>query len=215
MMLLKKIRIKCVSFFHFSLIKIFHHGIRISVARLPRIIGPVEIRGRSGLMEIGKYVSLNTPRIIFDKNGTGKIVMGDHVNIETRVILSPRNGSIKIGDRVFIGHHSLLQSHDNAQIVIGQDTLIANDVKIFASNHETGSPENGYRVEKGASVKIGNNVWIGSSAILLPGRTIGDFSVIGAGTLITKSVPPYSLCVGNPGKIIKKYDQNSKKWIRM
>lgn len=59
-------------------------------------------------------------------------------------------------------------------------------------------------VAKNGDVTIGNNVYIGDCAIILPGRTIGDGAVIGAGAVITKDVPPFAIAVGSPAKVIKK-----------
>jgi len=64
-------------------------------------------------------------------------------------------------------------------------------------------------------VVIGKNVWIGANSAILPGVKIGDNSVIGAGSTITEDVPAYSVVVGNPAKIIKQYDFETKQWKRV
>ena len=60
---------------------------------------------------------------------------------------------------------------------------------------------------------IGDGVWIGQNAIILPGVSIGDKSIIGAGSVVTHDVPSYCVAVGNPARIIKKYSNTEKKWI--
>ena len=64
-------------------------------------------------------------------------------------------------------------------------------------------------------VVIGKNVWIGANSVILPGVKIGDNSVIGAGSIITEDVPAYSVVVGNPARIIKRYDSKTKQWARV
>lgn len=63
-------------------------------------------------------------------------------------------------------------------------------------------------------VTIGRNCWIGARVIILPGVTIGNFSIIGAGSVVTKDIPEYSIAVGNPAHVIKKWDPDSKAWVR-
>ena len=62
------------------------------------------------------------------------------------------------------------------------------------------------------TVNIGKNCWIGEKAIIMPGVSIGDNAVIGAGSVVTKSVPADSIAVGNPARVIKKFDYIEKKW---
>ena len=64
-------------------------------------------------------------------------------------------------------------------------------------------------------IKIENNVWIGAHSVVLPGVQIGNHSVIGAGSIITKDIPPYSVAVGNPARIVKRYDMDLKEWVKV
>ena len=61
---------------------------------------------------------------------------------------------------------------------------------------------------------IADDVWIGGNVVILAGISIGEHAVIGAGSVVTKDVPPYSVVVGNPAKIVKKYDFNLNVWIK-
>ena len=116
------------------------------------------------------------------------------------------------------GRPKILDWNNNTTLIIGNYCSIAADVKIFlGGNHRpdwiTTYPFNrvfkeyndieGHPTSKG-DVIIGNDVWIGNGAIILSGITIGDGAVIGTGTIVTKDVQPYSIVVGNPGKVIKK-----------
>ena len=97
--------------------------------------------------------------------------------------------------------------------------------KIFISDHNHGSYGDSHsdspltipseRVSVSQGVIIEDNVWIGESACILPGVTIGFGSIIGALSVVSKSIPPYSIAVGNPAKIVKKYDFLTNKWIKL
>ena len=83
---------------------------------------------------------------------------------------------------------------------------LAQGITVTALNHNF--EESSKRIdEQGVTTKpviIGNDIWIGANAVLLPGVTIGDHSVVAAGAVVTKDVPPHSLVAGVPAKIIKK-----------
>ena len=64
----------------------------------------------------------------------------------------------------------------------------------------------------GKKVTIGDGCWIGEKVIVLPGVTIGEKSVIGGGSVVTKDVPSYAIAVGNPARVIKKYNFETHKW---
>ncbi len=89
---------------------------------------------------------------------------------------------------------------------IGNDVLIAPNVAILSRMHEyslTNIPISlqGYKEEK--LVNIGDDVWLGRNVIVLPGVTIGDGAIIGAGAVVTKDIPPYAIVAGTPAKLIK------------
>ena len=91
------------------------------------------------------------------------------------------------------------------EIVIGDYTQIASNVGIISANHELHDT----RISKPSKVLIGKYGWIGMNSCILPGVTLGDFTVVGAGSVVTKSFPEgYCLIAGNPAKIVKKLDKN-------
>ena len=107
-------------------------------------------------------------------------------------------------------------SLDDNRIVIGDNALIAPNVQIYTVFHPTSAAERfGPPREDGsfafcktqtAPVIIGDNVWIGGGAILLPGVTIGSNTVIGAGSVVTKDIPSDVIACGNPCRVIRKND---------
>lgn len=126
-----------------------------------------------------------------------------------------RGSGIIIGDNCCIGNNF---TAIDGQIIIGDFVSIASDVSIFAANHSTDPTLiNGYMNSEldFRNVEIKSNCWIGEKTVILPGVTIGEYAIIGAGSVVTKDIPPYSLAVGNPARVIKKYNFDSKEWERI
>ena len=107
--------------------------------------------------------------------------------------------NIKMGKEVFI--NTCCHFQDNGGIEIGDSALLGNNVTIVTLNHDI-APETRCNATP-KPVKIGKKVWIGSNCTILPGVTIGDNSVIGAGSVVVKSIPANVIAVGNPAKVIK------------
>lgn len=130
-----------------------------------------------------------------------------HVDIDFRC---------EYGKNIFIGNKVIINMNctfvDNNRIEIGNNVLIASNVQIYTATHSTQVDERIVRNwQEGKAfcntyalpVKIEDNVWIGGGAILLPGVVIGKNSVIGAGSVVTRSIPADCIAVGNPCRIIK------------
>lgn len=123
---------------------------------------------------------------------------------------------LTIEDNVYIGQY--FTALVGGEISIGKNTLIASFVAIVGENHGM-DPEYGLLygkqplIEK--SVKIGENCWIGEKVIILPGVTIGDWAIIGAASVVTSDIPPYSMAVGNPAKLIKTYNFKTHRWEKI
>ena len=114
--------------------------------------------------------------------------------------------NIHLGKRIFINSGCRFQ--DQGGITIGDDTLIGHNVVLATLNHNL-QPEKRANLIP-APIKIGKRVWIGSNSTILPGITIGDNAVIGAGCVVTKDVPAGMVVAGNPARIIKRIDAQEK-----
>ncbi len=97
---------------------------------------------------------------------------------------------------------------DSGKITIGDNVFIAPNVCIVTEEHSMNVEERAAGYEYTRPVCIGDNVWICTGAIILPGVTIGSGSVIGAGSVVTKDIPPNSVAVGVPCKVIRKNEEN-------
>lgn len=110
-------------------------------------------------------------------------------------------GKIELGDRVFININNTFL--DGGLIKLGNDCLVGPNVQILTVSHSTDPTERLNKSNYAKDVIIGNNVWIGTGAIILPGVAIGDNAVIGAGSVVTKTVKENQIVAGNPAMIIR------------
>lgn len=113
--------------------------------------------------------------------------------------------NIKIGKKVFI--NACCRFQDQGGIEIGDGSLIGHNTTIATLNHDF-NPLKRQNLTP-SPVKIGKNVWIGSDCTILPGVEIGDGAIIGAGSVVTKSVPKNVIAVGNPARVIKEIEVNN------
>ncbi len=172
-------------------------------------------------VSVGKNVHFRGK--VFFKNARGgrsSIMIGDNVIInssleadpiggDTRTILYTRNdGRILIGEGVGISNSTLVS---DASITIGAYTNIGGGTKIYDTDFHSINPDvrlNGDTNVKSKPVCVGSRVFIGGHSIILKGVAIGDGAVIGAGSVVTKDVPPYEIWAGNPAKFVRKISEN-------
>jgi acetyltransferase-like isoleucine patch superfamily enzyme len=112
---------------------------------------------------------------------------------------------IEVGDNVFMGLNTVINS--NVPVRIGNNVMFGRSVTIMGGDHnisEIGKPMRFVKTGgKNVPITIEDDVWVGCNVTILKGVTLGEGCVIGAGSVVTKSMPPYSICVGNPCKPIK------------
>lgn len=110
--------------------------------------------------------------------------------------------NIRLGDNVFINFNMTIL--DEAEVTIGNNVFIGPNVSIYTPCHPLDADERNTGVEWAEPVTIGNDVWIGGNTVILPGVTIGDGAVVGAGSVVSRDVPGASLVVGCPAHVVRK-----------
>lgn len=171
-------------------------------------------------VKIGRNVKINHPEFISIGNnvticddvtltarGEGGIEIGDNVVLNDRVYLdteSPAEGYIKIGARTYLGTGTTLFGHKGLEI--GEDCLFAQNITLTPYSHIFEDPNRIIFSQGGHSKKvtIGRDVYVGMGVCILYSGDIGEGSVIGSGAVVVKPIPPYSVAVGNPARVIRK-----------
>lgn len=165
---------------------------------------------------MGKHAKISTP---IYAHGLENVFIGNNFECGERLKLrtfSNWNGEtftpkITIGNNVCVQSDCHISAIDSVEI--GDDVLIASFV--YISDHQHGlrdysdvktAPIKRMLSSKG-SIKIGDKVWIGEKVVVLPGVTIGECSIVGAGSVVTKDIPSYSIACGNPAKVIKAIEK--------
>ena len=135
-------------------------------------------------------------RITIEKNAT--LICGKDVSFHAGCKLAVHEGAeLTLGNNIYFNMNTSLFCRN--KISIGDNTAISQNVVIRDSDvHHIKGKENN------APISIGNHCWIGTNVIILKGVTIGDNSVIGAGSVVTHDIPPNCLAAGNPAKVIKE-----------
>jgi len=129
------------------------------------------------------------------------IRLGNSVSLLENTLVSANRGHVTIGDNSWLGPHSVI--YGNGGVDIGEHVLVASHCVINTVSHnfsKTDTPMNcqGINTE---SVTIENDVWIGTGAVILQGVRIGYGSIVGAGAVVTKSIPPFSIALGVPARV--------------
>lgn len=168
-----------------------------------------------------------SPQLVFDRDRASRILTKynyktfHEVNMRNRVIkkLIHTTGNfwvkppffcdygynIQLGKDVKINFNCVFL--DVCPIIIGDYTLIGPNTQIYTACHSLDYMERRENKEFGKPVHIGKNVWIGGSVVILPGVTIGDYAVIGAGSVVTNDIPANAIAVGNPCRVTRMINE--------
>ena len=119
--------------------------------------------------------------------------------------------NIEIGENFFMNMNCVIL--DGARVVFGDNVFVAPGCGFYTAGHPLDSERRNQGLEYALPITVGNNVWIGAQVCVLPGVSIGDNSVIGAGSVVTRSIPANVLAAGNPCRVIREItEEDKKKW---
>lgn len=168
-----------------------------AAARVSRLAWYRALHGRSTL---GDRTDLRAG-VLLSITDEALLRVGQDVIIDRGTVLEV-SGELIVGDRVIFGHHCTVGAKQS--VVIGADCLIAEMVSIRDHDHETSSTDVPMRNQgsRCAPVVIGDDVWLGTRVAVLKGVHIGSGSIVGAGAVVTKDLPPYSIAVGVPARVV-------------
>lgn len=155
-------------------------------------------------ISIGDHVKISDHATLIAR-GPGGIKIGDHVWINDRVYLDTEteNGYITVGDNSYIGTGTTLFGHVGLEI--GEYCLLAQNITITPYSHIFEDPQKLICQQGGHTrkVTIGRDCYIGMNACVLYSADIGEGSVVGSGSVVVKTLPPYSVAVGNPARVLR------------
>ena len=154
-----------------------------------------------GACRLGPHVSLERG---FHAGRKGEIEVGSASEILQGACLHAWGGRIKLGQHVFVGPYAVVYGHGG--VVLGDETLISMHCRILSSNHTVAAPGTMIRSQPDVLLptRIGRDVWLGAGVTVLGGVTIGDGCVVGAGAVVTDDLPPNSIAVGTPARVVRE-----------
>jgi len=151
---------------------------------------------------LGRHVMIGEGCFLDANTAQGRIELQDDVWLSRGSYIVAGRAEVVVGPTTYIGHRCLFYGHNG--IRIGRDVLLANDVQLICGNHTFSRRDIPIRAQPplGAPIVVEDDVWLGASVIVLGGVTVGKGSVVGAGAVVTHSLPPYSIARGVPAVIV-------------
>jgi len=155
-------------------------------------------------------IRFNTRMDLFPFNN---FKIGSNSIIESFATINNGVGDVEIGSNTGIGLSNVIIG----PVKMGNYVMLAQNIVVSGLNHGYEDVTMPPRVQKVVTglITIEDNVWIGANCVITAGITIGKHAVIGAGSVVTKSIPAYSVAVGNPARVIKKYNFETGSWQKV
>lgn len=159
--------------------------------------------GKNNCVLTPKNLCCDDLQVVF-KGSNNEVRIGKScLKCKNTIFIQGDYNTVEIGDDVVFDQDVSIVLAEGTKVKIGDNCLLAKGVRIRTSDQHFIYDENGFRINKAKDVCIENHVWLGASAIIMKGATIGEGSVIGMDSMVTKTIPPYSIAVGKPAKVIK------------
>jgi len=150
---------------------------------------------------------------------SGGVKILDNVKIRpSSALYVSAHATLMIGNNVEIGNHSVISAYNT--IIIEDGVLTGPHVHISDHNHNYLNPaihiyKQGVLAVKNSCVHIGEGTWLGTNVVIVGSISVGKQCVIGANSVVTKDIPDYSVAVGIPAKVIKRYDFEQQQWVKI
>ncbi|MGU8350337.1 sugar O-acetyltransferase [Clostridium perfringens] len=136
--------------------------------------------------------------------------IGDDCYIEPPFHTNWGGKNVHFGNGVYANFN--LTMVDDCDIFVGNNVMFGPNVTVSAGTHPIHPELRSKQAQYNIPIHIGNNVWIGANSVILPGVNIGDNSVIGAGSIVTKDIPSNVVAVGNPCRVLREINENDMKY---
>ncbi|OGP92897.1 MAG: hypothetical protein A2156_10075 [Deltaproteobacteria bacterium RBG_16_48_10] len=151
------------------------------------------------------------------------VCIGDDVTIgrNTDIFVHPEDPDtkeciIEIGNNVHIGTNNIIGARK--KVVLEENVLIGPHVMIGDHSHHYENVDLPIKLQaatEGGTVRVERDSWIGANVFILPNVTVGRHAVIGANSVVNQNIPSYSVAVGAPARVVKRYDFESKQWVKV
>lgn len=140
--------------------------------------------------------------VSIDASRSGLVTLGDSVTINRLAMLTGGRGGIRLGNQVEINNMSIIDGTGGVEI--GERTLIGPGVRIISYQHLfDGHQPIREQASESKPIHVARDVWIGANAVILAGVRIGEGAVIGAGAVVSKDIPAWSIAVGVPARVVR------------
>ena len=140
-----------------------------------------------------------------DSSENSSMTLGDRVHVDSRNIMgASERGVLFLGEKTTIGENGWFSATAGGEIHLGNDNMLSLFIKMAVGNHELLDQKTGKLLTNRAAIHTEDHVWIGIGSTLLPGTHLGESSVVGASSVVTKAFPPHCTIAGNPARVLRE-----------
>lgn len=185
----------------------------VKIRKSPLVSLDIYNLGKGNIFVTGKNCIADKLRLEFRGNNN-IVILGNNVSMKKacRIMVTGNGCTVEVGDNTTFTHHCQLEAQEEGtHIIIGEDCMFSNNVLVRTNDsHYIYDAKTNIRTNLPADVNIGNHVWLAAYTTVMKGVTIGDGSVVGYRSLVTKNIPSNCVSVGTPAKVV----QTNVEWTR-